>query len=199
MKGDKPKKIDTLLCSTEKRISGIENMVYHLTLKVYWKTKAWSCRKLNMKYTETHLVYISDEQQLNPETGARENFLIFYNSLDEKNKNIYKQTRKEKSNANLNYYVENQIDKLAPVDDVFGANLEHEYGKRLEKWLWEDDSSEIWDSGKISASKFQIILTHKVIACLDMVNLKEITHWRKFTKRGCSITENGEDNYLIHP
>ena len=96
MKGDKPKKIDTLLCSTEKRISGIENMVYHLTLKVYWKTKAWSYRKLNMKYTETHLVYISDEQQLNPETGARENFLIFYNSLDEKNKNIYKQTRKEK-------------------------------------------------------------------------------------------------------
>ena len=36
---------------------------------------------------------------------------------------------RKKSNANLNYYVENQIDKLAPVDDVFGANLEHEYGK----------------------------------------------------------------------
>ena len=51
-------------------------------------------------------------------------------------------------------------------------NVKYEYGNRLDEWLWEENTFEIWNSVKISASNHQVVSINKVVKLWVVVNMK---------------------------
>jgi hypothetical protein len=167
---------------------------------VYFQPKAWADRAFCNQWAEDQLKDISDEHHKKAD-GTREDLLLFLDNLDAQVQEPFKRACLHNARASVHFYPANYTDHLAPPDAGFGAQLKHWFGVYLDAWLWHKNNIDHWESGKFPASERRVLVTHilsrawkKVIAEANSDSLL-----RYFTKTGCAVTANGEDDELICP
>ena len=151
------------------------------------------------KWAGTVLKDVSDTFHCNESTGEREDLLLFQDQLDAQMQQEYKDICKEKASAYAHYYPANHTDEVAPCDAAPGAMVKHYTGVYLEEWLWEEGNIELWESDKFPAWRRCILAMHLVSKAWMKVQENEEAMRHAFTKTGCGITANGEDDELICP